>query len=209
LAIGADDAYKLPGSFFKQISRGNGSGEILMRFAPQNGESAEGTVLQAELQGRYADAETDGVCLVWLLIDKDSMALRVSGEGGTVHTLLPAVGSVFVSAAIDFQFSEAGTIVSIGAGNMETGAIEQWESLNIDFIANGEGSVQFGGTFDPPGDTEEPADSYPGILTEVGLLYNEISPSTPPPPAVESENPENDEEILEDAEAIAETEISA
>jgi hypothetical protein len=215
LAIGTDDAYRLPGSFFKQIRRSEGSGEIRLFFAPQNGEAVEGTVLHAELRGRYAETETDGVCLVWLSVYRDSLVLHASVEGGTVQvqTPLPVIGSVFVSAAIDFQFSETGTTVSIGAGNIETGAIEQWESLNIDFIASGEGNVQFGGTFEPPDSMEEPEDAYSGVLNEIGVRYNEISPSTPPPPALESvdtESVDSEENLTDDAtQDTADAEMSA
>jgi hypothetical protein len=202
LAIGADDAYRLPDSFFSRIRRGEGSGEILFLFAPQNGKAADGTILQAVLQGHYAEDENDSVCHLWLSVYTDSLVLNTVGADGTLLTQqVPfpfADENIFVPASVDFQFSETGTTVSIGVGNIETGEIEQWESLEIDFIADGEGSVQFGGSFDLPVQTDEPAGAYPGILNEIALRYNEISPVAPPPPTT-PESVKNDEEILADA----------
>jgi hypothetical protein len=203
LAIGADYAYKLPDSFFKQIRRDESIGEILLLFAPQNGSVAEGIVFQAELKGTYADDETDGVCMVWLSVHNYNLVLSASGYDRVVQTRLPLIsgGSVFVSAAINFEFSETRTTISIGVGDIETGTIESWESLNVDFTANGEGGVQFGGLFTPTFflDMEDVSNAYTGVLNEIALRYKEI----PLPPA------SNEEILTDDAdELVLHTETS-
>jgi hypothetical protein len=205
LAIDSGDAYRLPGSFFSRIRRGEGSGEILFLLAPQNGKNAEGTVVQFVLRGHYVGDETERGCMLWLSVYRDNLTLHAVDTHGALLTQqmpLPiADGNVFMSVSIDFQFLETGTVASIGVGNIETGEIEQWESLDIDFVVDGEGSIQFGGLFGLPVFTDEPAGAYPGILNEIALRYNEISPCAPPPPP-ETPEPEenNDEVVLEDPE---------
>jgi hypothetical protein len=203
LAINAGNAYKVPGSFFSRIRRGEGSGEILFLFAPQNGKDAEGTVVRVVLQGHYVEDETARDCTIWVSVYNDNLVLHAVGVDGTLLSRQIPLSitnvNVFMSVSIDFQFFETGTTASIGVENIETGEIEQWESLDIDFVTDGEGSIQFGGPFDPPVFTDEPAGVYPGILNEIALRYNEISPLTPPPPAETPELTENDGYLLEDA----------
>jgi hypothetical protein len=198
LALGANDPYKLPDSLFKYVKQGEGSAEIVFRFVPRDSEAVEKPIFRADLQGKDGEGN-DGVYVIQLSLFENSLLLEASRNGEILETRpsLPLDGLDFVPAAIDFQFFEDRTVVGVGIEDVKTKSIDSWERLTIDFVPNGEGGVQFGGLLktEVPADdivaNEKPADSVSAVITEIALLYNEISPALEP---VEDE--ESEEEIL-------------
>jgi hypothetical protein len=197
LAVGTNDVYKLPGSFFRLIKKDEGSGEILLRFAPVGKALSETPILRAELRD-----DADGACFIRLSLLEDSLLLSTAYNEEVLQTRLPVTfdGDGFINAAVDFQLFEESLSVSIGLENTETGEIESWESIDVALVPSGTGSLQFGAYAD--GD-DEVADSASVVVTEIAVLYNEVSPAT----VVIAE----DEEIVveEEAEAEAETDTPA
>lgn len=193
LAVGANDRYKLPDSLFKYVKSGEGSAEILFRFVPWN-TAVEKPVLRAELHGKDRDG-TERLCVVQLSLLENRLVLQAFCNDQVFETWpsLPLDGIDFVPAAVDFQFFENNIVVSMGLENDKTKSIDAWERLTVNnFVPNGEGSVWFGGRFE----TEAPEiseasvsseDSVSAVITEIALLYNEISPALEPVETEESE----------------------
>ncbi|MDR2343040.1 MAG: hypothetical protein LBD86_00735 [Spirochaetaceae bacterium] len=192
LAVGADDVYKLPDSLFKYVKPDEGSAEIIFRFVPRNNTAVEKPVLQAELRG--ADSEgIEGVCTVQLLLAENSLILQAACNEEILETRpsLPLDGDGFVSVAIDFRFFENHIEVSTGLENEKTRNVDTWERLTVNFIPNGEGGVRLGGSFETEKEEEGTAAGVSAVITEIALLYNEISPALEP---VEDEEAEESEE---------------
>jgi hypothetical protein len=200
LALGANDLYKLPDSLFKYVKQGEGSAEIVFRLVPVDNTAVEKPVFRADLQGKDGEGN-ESVCVIQLSLFENTLLLQASrnDEILEIRPSLPLDGLDFVPAAIDFQFFEDRIVVSMGIENVETNSIDTWERLTVDFVPNGEGSVWFGGFLktEEPADSEavatneKPADSVSAVITEIALLYNEISPALEP---VQDE--ESEEEIL-------------
>ncbi|MDR2658614.1 MAG: hypothetical protein LBC27_01305 [Spirochaetaceae bacterium] len=179
LAIGVVDAYRLPGAFFKYIQNNEGSGELLFRFTPWSGES-DGPLLSAVLQNLN---EEGGVCSVWISLTEEFISLNVAYNDEIFEAQTPLVfdSDGFVSAALDFQFFEESTTVSLGLKTVETNFvedIENWERISIGFIASKEGYIQFGGAFDTP--DARRLNSVTSVLTEIAVLYPAVSPAIIP-----------------------------
>lgn len=196
LSVGTNDVYKLPGSFFRMIKKGEGSGEILLRFAPLGYAVSEKPILRAELRD-----ESDSVCVIRLSLLEDSLVLSAAHNEEVLQTRLPVTvdGGSFINAAIDFQFFEESLSVSIGLESVETGEIESWETLSAAFVPSGAGSLQFG--FSDDDDDGEASDSASVVVTEIAVLYNEVSPAA----VITTEDEESAVEEEADKESDAET----
>jgi hypothetical protein len=189
LALSVGDPYKLPDSLFKYVRQGEGSVEIVFRFVPWDGEAVEKPIFRTDLQGKDGEG-TDSVCVIQLSLFENTLLFQASRNGEILETRpsLPFGGYGFVAAAVDFQFFEDRIVVSLGIENVKTKSIDAWESLTIDFVPNGEGGVQFGGILktevsadsEAVVSNEKSSDSISAVITEIALLYNEISPALSP-----------------------------
>ncbi|MDR2802990.1 MAG: hypothetical protein LBB22_01710 [Treponema sp.] len=183
LAVGAENEYKLPGSFFKYIRQGEGSGELLFRFSPRSG-SAKNPVIAFNLRGVFElqDVEEEGECAIYLSLTEENLEVKAVYREEVQHIRMPLIidDSGFVSVAVDFQFFEKNTVISIGIEEAAAKKIENWESIDIEFMADGNGSIQFGGIFETSGSDEDngeiPVDGTGAIFTEIAALYPPVSP---------------------------------
>ncbi|MDR2444954.1 MAG: hypothetical protein LBD44_03345 [Spirochaetaceae bacterium] len=200
LAVGTNDLYKLPDSLFKYVKSGEGSAEILFRLVPWDNTPVEKLIFMAELHGEDGEGNKS-FCVVQLFLFENNLIFQTfcNDEISEARPSLPLDGIDFVSAAVDFQFFENSIVISVGLENVKTKSIDAWERLTINnFIPNDEGNVWFGGLFE----TESSGVGVSAVITEIALLYNEISPAFEQP--VEAE--ETEENLTENTENTEDTE---
>jgi hypothetical protein len=207
LKIGTDAVYKIPGAFFKYIRKNEGSGEILFRFAPYD-TSAETLILKTDLLITDADGVQTAYPIELSLFEENLvLTVFVQNEQGEVlraQTPLFVYDDGFISAAIDFQFFDDSIIISIGVENTETASITTWEHITLQGYAESDGVIQFGGI--SGNSYEETSAAANFIVTDIAVLYPEVSPALILPKDGEDTDDENMEtteiEIIEDAVAV-------
>jgi hypothetical protein len=199
LKAGPVNVYKIPGSFFKYIRQNEGSGEIRFRFSPYN-TSAETLLLKTDLRITDDETGTETVYPMEFSLLEENLVLSVlvqNRQDGALRAQTPLLVDAdgFISAAIDFQFFDDNAIISIGVEDTETASITTWEQIAIHGHAEGGGLIQFGGTFDNSyGETHTAA--YNFIVTELAVLYNEVSPAS----RLEGDDENTGDESLESTE---------